>query len=107
MPPVVVRAVVARALAELPEAFLPRTLPEEDDRLDRYTLRDLLEEEWVTCEDGSVWLKRETCTDLSTGETMPRAYWEALAKEEARTSGVDYFSAEGVRAFAEREEVQP
>lgn len=96
VPPVVVRAVVARALAELPEAILARTLPEEDDRLDRYTLRDLLEEEWVTCEDGSVWLERETASDAE-GATMPRAYWEALAKEEARTSGVDHFSAGCIR----------
>lgn len=54
------RAVVKATLEALPEAFLPRALPAEDERLDRYTIRDLLEGTWVGCADGSVRLQGET-----------------------------------------------
>lgn len=54
------RAVVKATLEALPEAFLPRVLPAEDERLDRYTMRDLLEGAWVRCADGSVRLEHET-----------------------------------------------
>lgn len=83
VPPVLIRSAVSRALAELPEAILARTLPEDDDRLDAYTLRDLLEADWALCADGSVWRADEVAADAD-GCVMPREHWAREAESEAQ-----------------------
>lgn len=89
VPPAVVKAAVRRVLEQLPETILGDTYPDDDPRLDRYTLRHLLEQDFVLCEDGSIWLSEETASD-EEGATMPLAYWEA-AKAEIPLAGSGRF----------------